>query len=66
MVQRVKVKDPVLTLQHLGSLLWCGFDHCPGNFCMLQVQSKRKKRKKKRNKMKAKPNMIKSELEISM
>ena len=34
MVQRVKVKDPVLTQ------LWPGFDPWPGNFDMLQVQKK--------------------------
>ena len=26
------VKDPGLSLQHLGSLLWRGFDPWPGNF----------------------------------
>ena len=28
------VKDPVLSLQRLRSLLWCGFDPWPGNFCI--------------------------------
>ena len=28
------VKDPELSLQWLGSLLWCRFDLWPGNFCM--------------------------------
>ena len=27
-----QVKDPVLSLQRLGSLLWCRFDPWPGNF----------------------------------
>ena len=30
------VKDPVLTLQWLWSLLWCGFDPWSGNFHMPQ------------------------------
>ena len=28
------VEDPVLSLQQLGLLLWCGFDPWPGNFRM--------------------------------
>ena len=40
------VKDPVLSLQWLGSLLWRGFHSWPGNFCMPQAQPKRKKGKK--------------------
>ena len=35
------VKDTVL------SLLWCGFDTWPGNFCMLQAQPKGRWEKKK-------------------
>ena len=35
-----QVKEPALSLQQLGSLLWHGFDPWPGNFCMLQLQSK--------------------------
>ena len=42
------VKDPVLSLQWLGSLLWGGFDSWPRNFCMLQARPKKKKKKKKR------------------
>ena len=34
--------DPPLSLQQLGSLLWLGFNPWPGNFCMAQVQPKRK------------------------
>ena len=30
------VKDLALSLQQLGSLLWCGFDLWPGNFYVLQ------------------------------
>jgi len=30
------VKNPVLSLLWLGSLLWPRFDPWPGNFCMLQ------------------------------
>ena len=32
------VKDPVLPLQWLRSLLWCGFSPWPRNFCVLEVQ----------------------------
>ena len=28
------LKEPTLSLLRLGSLLWCGFDPWPGNFCM--------------------------------
>ena len=28
------VKDPIVSLLWLGSLLWYGFNLCPGNFCM--------------------------------
>ena len=38
MVQQVK--DLALSLQWLRSLLCCGFDPWPGNFCMLQMWSK--------------------------
>ena len=40
MLQRVK--DQALSLQQLGSLLWCecGFDTCPGNLHMLWAQPK--------------------------
>ena len=31
------VKDLVLSLPWLMSLLWCGFDPWPRNFCMLRV-----------------------------
>ena len=30
------VRDPALSLQCLGLLLWCGFDPWPGNFHMPQ------------------------------
>ena len=33
-----QVKDPMLSLQPLRSLLYCGFDHWPRDFHMLQVQ----------------------------
>ena len=36
------VKNPVLSLQQLGSLLWCGFDHRPQNFHILQAWLKKK------------------------
>ena len=39
------VKDPVLSLWWLGSLMRCGFDSWPGNFCILYVQQKKKKKK---------------------
>ena len=32
------IKDPVLSLQWLGSQLWYRFHPCPGNFCMPWVQ----------------------------
>ena len=35
-----QVKDPVLLLQQLGSLLWRGFDPWPGNFHMPRVRKK--------------------------
>ena len=37
------LKDLVLSLQQLGSLLWCGFHLWPGNFHILQAQPKKKK-----------------------
>ena len=37
------VKDLVLSLQELGSLLWRGFDSCPGNIHMLGDMAKKKK-----------------------
>ena len=43
-----EVKDPVLSLQWLGSLLLYGFDPWPRNFHMLQMQPKEKKKKKKK------------------
>ena len=39
------VKDLVVSLQWLRSLLWCRFDPWPGNFHMLLVQPKKKKEK---------------------
>ena len=40
------VKDPVLLMQWSRSLLWLGFNPRPGNFCMLQVHPKKRKREK--------------------
>ena len=37
------VKDPVLSLQWLRSLLWRGFNPWPGNFHMLRVQPRKKR-----------------------
>ena len=37
------VKDPVLSLQWLRSLLWRGFDPWPGNFHLPKEQPKKKK-----------------------
>ena len=37
------VKDPVLSLQRLGSLLWCGFDPWPWNFHMPWVDGAKNK-----------------------
>ena len=38
--------DPALSLLCLGSLLWHQFDPWPGNFCMQQMQPKRKRKRK--------------------
>ena len=38
--------DPALSLQWIGSLLWCGFCLWPGNFHMPQPKPKPKKKKK--------------------
>ena len=40
-----QVKDLVLSLQQLGSLLWCGFDPWPRNFHMSREQPKEKEKK---------------------
>ena len=37
-----RVKDSVLSLQWLVSLLWCGFNPWPGNFCMQRVWQEKK------------------------
>ena len=42
-----QVKDPALSLQWFGSLLWCEFDTWPMNFHVPQVWQKKKKKKKK-------------------
>ena len=42
MVQHIK--DPALSLQQLGSLLWWGFSPWLGNFCMPRTQPKKKKK----------------------
>ena len=43
------VKDPALSLLWLRSLLWREFDPWPGNFHMLQIWPKKKKRRNKRH-----------------
>ena len=43
-----QVKDPVLSLQWPGSMLWWGFEPWPRNFHMPQGQPKKKKNKKKK------------------
>ena len=40
-----QVKDPTLSLQHLGSLLWRGFNPWPGNFHNALEAAKKKKKK---------------------
>ena len=40
------VKNPALSLLWLGLPLWQGFNPPLRNFCMLQAQPKRKKKKK--------------------
>ena len=42
-----QVKDPVLSLLWLRSLLWHRFDPWPQNFCIPQVKQKKKKKIKK-------------------
>ena len=42
------VKDLVLSLLWLRSLLWCRFDPWPGNFCMPQVWPKEKRKGKEK------------------
>ena len=42
------VKDLVLSLLWLRSLLWFGFDPWLENFCLLSVQPKKKKKKRKK------------------
>ena len=37
-----QVKDPVSSLQRLGSLLWCRVDPWPGNSHMPQEQPEKK------------------------
>ena len=49
MVQQVK--DSVLLLLWLGSLLWCRFSPCPRKLHMLLVWPKKKKKKKKKKKI---------------
>ena len=41
------VKDPALSLQGLGSLLWCMFDPWPGKFHMPWEYKKKKKKEMK-------------------
>ena len=38
-----QVKDLALSLLWLWLLLWCMFDHQPGNICMLRAHPKKKK-----------------------
>ena len=46
----LQVKDPALSLQQLGSLLWRGFDAWPRNGHMTWAQPKKKGRKEGRKK----------------
>ena len=43
------VRDLVLSLQWLESLLWHGFDSWPRNFHIPWVQPKKKRKEKKKN-----------------
>ena len=47
------VKDPPLSPQRLGSMLWCGLDPWPGNFQMLPERPKKDKRKGEEKKIKS-------------
>ena len=46
------IKDPMLSLQCLGLLLWHGFSLWPGNFHMLWAQPKKKQQKQKKQQKK--------------
>ena len=46
------VKDSVLSLQWLRSLLWCGFDPWPGNVHVLWEWQEKKKKEKGKRKLK--------------
>ena len=44
-----QVKDPALSLQRLGLLLWLMSEPCLGNFCMSQSQPKKQNKTKQKN-----------------
>jgi len=48
------VKDLVLSLLWLGSLLWCAFNPGPQNICMLQAQPKQTNKQLNKNRIKIK------------
>ena len=50
-------KDPVLSLQQLGWLMWYGFDSWPVNAHIVWMSSKNKERKKKKEKTKCDTNV---------
>lgn len=58
------MKDPALSLQQLGSLLWHGFNSRPRNFPMLLGVAKknkkgtRKKRSRRRRRRRSRPGHI--------
>ena len=41
-----QVRDLAVSLQQLGSLLWCGFNSWARNFHMMRAQLKKKKKKR--------------------
>ena len=53
-----QVKDLALSVQHLGSLLWNGFDPWPGNFHMSWMWPPPKKKKTESKRSSALLSMI--------
>ena len=60
-----QVKDLILSLFWLGTLLWCRFDPWTGNFCMLWAWPQKKKRKKERRKKKERKKKKKEKEKIA-
>ena len=52
------VKDPALSLQRLGSLMWHGFDPWPRDFQWALGMEKKKKKKRKKSTQSTHPRNI--------